>query len=463
MAGDNLTLGIISHQRIARSMAGPGIRCWEVAKALRGDFKVKLFTPEESDLEPDGFELVTYDEKTLPGLAADCGVLFSQGFIFNNYPELARRGRFLIVDLYVPMTLEALAQYGHKSIDEQDAIQGNILLALMEQLTIGDYFVCASERQRDYWLGLLSAAGRIMPETFNEDGSLYKLIGLLPFGLPEEAPRATGQALKGVHPAIGKDDKVLLWGGGIYNWLDPLTPIRAMGRLAERRGEIKLYFLGTRHPDPGVPRMRVYDEALDLSREMGLLDKNVIFNDHWVRYEDRVNYLLESDLGSSANIPHIETRFSFRTRILDCIWASLPVVSTDGDSLSDLVRDRELGLVVPCGDDEAYAGAIERLLDDEGLRGRCLQNLKTLAAGYTWDQAVAGLRERLNDLSSDNKPHGPLVHPLGMGKMHNQLKACERRLKELEGITPLEWKSLSAYRESLRGSARRVKRKLRRR
>ncbi|MFA6001003.1 MAG: glycosyltransferase [Thermoleophilia bacterium] len=463
MAGDNLTLGIISHQRIARSMAGPGIRCWEVAKALCGDFNVKLFTPEESDLEPDGFELVTYDEKTLLGLAVDCGALFSQGFIFNNYPELARRGRFLIVDLYVPMTLEALAQYGHKRIDEQDAIQGNILLALMEQLTIGDYFVCASERQRDFWLGLLSAAGRVMPETFNEDGSLYKLIGLLPFGLPEEPPRATGKALKGVHPAIGKDDKVLLWGGGIYNWLDPLTPIRAMGRLAQRREEIKLYFLGTRHPDPGVPRMRVYDEALDLSRELGLLDKNVIFNDQWVRYEDRVNYLLESDLGSSANIPHVETRFSFRTRILDCIWSSLPVVSTDGDSLSDLVRDRELGLVVACGDDEAYAGAIERLLDDEDLRGRCLGNLKKLAAGYTWDQAVAGLRERLHEHSSEEKPRGPLVHPLGMGKMHNQLKACELRLRELEGITPLEWKSLSAYKTSLRGSARKVKRKLRRR
>ena len=27
----------------------------------------------------------------------------------------------------------------------------------------GDFFVCASERQRDYWLGMLAAEGRITP------------------------------------------------------------------------------------------------------------------------------------------------------------------------------------------------------------------------------------------------------------------------------------------------------------
>ena len=463
MAAGPLTLGIISHQPIARSMAGPAIRCWEIARALGGEFRVRLLTPGKPDLQPEGFELVTYDEKTLPGLAAGCDALLSQGFIYNNHPELTRQGRFIIVDLYVPMTLEALAQYGHKGIAEQDAIQGNILLALMEQLTLGDFFVCASERQRDFWLGLLSAAGRVMPEVFEEDGSLYQLIGVVPFGLPGEAPEATGRALKGVHPAIGEDDKVMLWGGGIYNWLDPLTPIRAMGRLAGRRPDIKLYFLGTRHPDPGVPKMRVYDEAVGLSRELGLLDKNVIFNDQWVRYEDRVNYLLEADLGASANIPHIETRFSFRTRILDCIWAAVPVVSTEGDSLSDLVRERQLGLVVPCGDDAAYAAATERLLDDGELRQRCRENLRAAAAGFTWERAAACIAERLREVAAGERKHGPVVHPLGMGKMHRRMRSQERQLQDFERITPHEWKGLSSYQQSLRGSARKLKGRLRRR
>ena len=44
-----------------------------------------------------------------------------------------------------------------------------------------------------------------------------------------------GTALKGVVPGIGADDKVILWGGGIYNWFDPLTLIRAVDRLRQRR------------------------------------------------------------------------------------------------------------------------------------------------------------------------------------------------------------------------------------
>ncbi len=41
----------------------------------------------------------------------------------------------------------------------------------------------------------------------------------------------TRPAIKGVVPGIGPDDKVILWGGGIYNWFDPLTLLRAVDKL----------------------------------------------------------------------------------------------------------------------------------------------------------------------------------------------------------------------------------------
>ena len=45
----------------------------------------------------------------------------------------------------------------------------------------------------------------------------------------------------------------------------------------------------------------------------------------------------------SAHFDDIETRFAFRTRLLDYFWAGLPIVTTDGDVLGDLVLEAALG------------------------------------------------------------------------------------------------------------------------
>ena len=400
MANGKTTLGIISHQRIAKSMAGPGIRCWETALALAEDADVILFTPEESDLSHGSLRIVSYTEDTLVDRASACDAILCQGFIFNNFPGLKELGKHLIVDLYVPMTLEALAQYEHKSMDEQAAVQQNIIAAILEQLTIGHFFICASERQRDYWLGLLTAVGRIDPKSYGDDCSLHRLIDVVPFGLPDEPPYSDKKSLKGVYPGIGEKDKVLLWGGGIYNWLDPFTPIKAVAELAQRRNDIKLFFMGARHPDPNVPAMKAYDEAVALSRKLDVLDSSVFFNNKWVPYSERVGFLLDADLGVNANIDHIETRFSFRTRILDCIWSALPVVSTHGDFLSSLVEQRRLGLVTDPGDTHAYAQAIETLIDDPVRHEEYRKNLRAVAAEFTWSEATRPLRGFLERIAS---------------------------------------------------------------
>jgi hypothetical protein len=176
--------------------------------------------------------------------------------------------------------------------------------------------------------------------------------------------------------------------------------------------------------------MRVYDEAVALSAELGVLDKSVFFNDRWVPYQERVDYLLESDLGASANIPHIETHFSFRTRILDCVWAGLPVVATDGDPLSDLVDARGLGLVTPSGDAGAYASAVERLLDDAELLGSCRENLAAAAEEFRWSRVAEPIRRRLADVTV---PEGGLGVPerLGSEELWRMVREKETDIEKL--------------------------------
>jgi hypothetical protein len=115
----------------------------------------------------------------------------------------------------------------------------------------------------------------------------------------------------------------------------------------------------------------------------------VFFNFGWVKYEERQNYLMESDAGIVTHPVHIETRFSFRTRTLDCMWASLPMISTEGDFFSDLIREKTLGIVVKEKDPEDIANAIIRLAENKEFYNKCVSNLKEIAKDYTWDKVCA--------------------------------------------------------------------------
>src|SRR5206468_8785633 len=106
----------------------------------------------------------------------------------------------------------------------------------------------------------------------------------------------------------------------------------------------------------------------DLATELGLTGTHVFFNEGWVPYEERQNYLLEADIGVSTHLDHVETAFSFRTRILDYLWASLPIVATEGDSFATLIEAEGLGLTVPAQDVGALETALLPLLDDPARR-----------------------------------------------------------------------------------------------
>jgi glycosyltransferase involved in cell wall biosynthesis len=232
---------------------------------------------------------------------------------------------------------------------------------------------------------------RINPLTYDADETMESLITAVPFGVPDDPPVHRRQVLKGVVPGIGTDDKVILWGGGVYNWFDPLTLVRAVQQLHARHPDVRLFFLGMKHPNPDVPDMRMAWETRQLSDNLGLTDKVVFFNEEWVPYDERQNYLLESDLGVSTHLDHVETAFSFRTRILDYLWAGLPVVATGGDSLGQAIDGHGLGVTVPPGDVAALEAALEAFLFDEERVGAARASVAAFAPSMTWSRSLEPL------------------------------------------------------------------------
>ncbi len=388
---------IVSTDIVASTMAGPGIRAWELARALAHEHQVTLAVPRETDLASSEFVIVPYaterHDLVLARLLLQADLAIIQGSVVEGYPELLETRIPLAIDLYDPLLIEGLdivAGQDSAAIASQFARYQRLTEA---QLRRGDFFFCATERQRDYWLGALTAAGRITPDLVSpSDRELRTIIDLVPSGIAPP-PAAQPAVLRGVHPAIEQDDIILLWAGGLWDWFEPDLLVRAMAELSIEIPRLKLVFFAGARPTPeNTPfRTRAHSRALTLASELEVLDQTVIFLEEWVPYERRAAYLCEADIGVSAHRPGIETRMAFRTRLLDYIWARLPIIVSSGDSLGEELVGAGMGLLVAPGDLGGWVSSLRQLALDAEQRARCRIAAETVAARYAWPEVVRPL------------------------------------------------------------------------
>lgn len=374
-------------------MAGTGIRCWELAKVLAGRHTVTIaatqvapeFTRETSDVHGIQVLGAPVSAVRLAGMVANHDIVYLQGQSHTWVPLslLRQPGKHVVVDLTCPFPLEDLAVAATPLGAGEAGVFQATLAGLRRQLLLGDFFLAAHERQRDFWLGMLLALGRIQPAVARHDSALEQLITVVPYGVPSQPPRRIGPGLRDTVPSIGPHDQVLYLGGGLHPWLDLGTPLRAMAMLAVRHPEVKLVFLA-----PAVssrPAGKVATErALGLAHSLGVLDRSVFAHREWVPYAQRADYLLDAAAGLSCHPPTLETRFSFRIRVLDYLWAGLPVITTEGDYFAELVTTKRLGLVVPPGEPQALARAIVDVLAKTSGDKALASRMRSVATNFQW-------------------------------------------------------------------------------
>jgi glycosyltransferase involved in cell wall biosynthesis len=378
---------LISNDVVDTHMAGSGLRYWEMARALAGKLDVTLATPDHS-LPGEGFTTCIYERKewrSIEPTVSQAQVLLFDGNLFEVFPELITCGKPLILEAANTYSFETI----HQFLDQPPEVQIDSFstkLEITRQVGLaGDFFFCANERQRDYWLGVLNALGRINPGTYKADQTLRQLIDIVPFGLPPGKPEHTEPVMKGVIPGISATDQVMLWGGGLWQWLDPLSLVRAVARVSVDHPDLRLVFPGTRHPNPIIAEMPMLRQTRDLSDRLGLTGRVTFFGD-WAPYQLWPSFLLEADIGASMHLDTLETHFAFRTRMLDYIWAGLPMVVTGGDVTSSLVAEHNLGKVVPPGDELAIAAAIVRLLETPNLREAYRERFEKVRPDLAWER-----------------------------------------------------------------------------
>jgi hypothetical protein len=207
---------IYSPNLIGKSMAGAAIRPWEFAKALSQEHQVILISPGQSDIQSQDFEVLSLHNPRCKEHFKDADVLIAQRLTFP-LALLAKYHKLkIIVDAYVPGPLELLEHFKHDPLhDRQGKVfseSSNIILSFK----MADGILCASEKQRELWLGFLLGQKLITPDLYDQDSSLRHFLAVVPFGLPSHSPKRAGKGLKEKF-GLAPSDKIILWGGGIWN------------------------------------------------------------------------------------------------------------------------------------------------------------------------------------------------------------------------------------------------------
>src|SRR3954452_15805040 len=168
---------VVTPDVLMARMAGPAIRAWEMSTALAREHDVQLVTVAGfCEVTSDAFGVRAVNDAELLELERWCDVLVIQGFILHNHPKLRESTKVLVVDMYDPMHLEHL-ELGREEEPRRRRQTLELTTAVMnDQLLRGDFFMCASAKQRDFWLGHLASLRRINTYTYDEDETLDSLI-----------------------------------------------------------------------------------------------------------------------------------------------------------------------------------------------------------------------------------------------------------------------------------------------
>ena len=132
--------------------------------------------------------------------------------------------------------------------------------------------------------------------------------------------------------------------------------IRGFARLLKSSPETVLLVVGE------GPMKAVLDEearALDVCGQV-----------RFVGFQDRAKEIIA---GVDVSLV-INGHDSFSRVVLETMQAGTALVATDVGGIREIVRDKENGILVPYGDDDAFAGAVGRLLADAQLRQRLVKD-----------------------------------------------------------------------------------------
>jgi glycosyltransferase involved in cell wall biosynthesis len=424
---------VLCHDVIGGKMAGPGIRYSNVHATLADLFSSTLavFSDGSEKSNVNGLVGVPKQGEAFKAVFDEHDVIFAQWLSSEMLDYAHSTGKTVIIDLYAPVPIEYLASLEFSSsrpTPGQDTIFAGIIETYSKYLSTASFFVCSNERQKDFWIGYITANGFLRPSNFGKS-NLINRFAIAPMGISSQAPKVKKLMLR-EKLGLAKDDFVLLWTGGIWDWFDAQVVIRAVAKVNDPK--VKLVFLGTKHPnDIYKEEMSESTAARGLSQELGLVGEKVFFMDGWVPYEERAAYFMDADVAIYADKESLETRFSHRTRVLDHIWTELPTICSRGDYMADLIDKYGFGLTIENRTPNDFAAAISKLFKDKRLLAEIGDNLKSNKHLFTWENTLKPLTQYIATVTPAEAPYNQVPHQANRNAEKPKLRSRVRKAAKI--------------------------------
>jgi hypothetical protein len=365
-----------------RQPAGIGIRFIEMAKVLLADgHEVTLLSRDAGGVAGCRVDAIT--PENLERYSRESGVAIVQGHAANEVFAHAAPIP-TVVDLYDPFIVENLHYYPSRGAE----VFAHDHATLIQSLLRGDHFLCASEAQRLFYLGVLLATGRVNPIAFENDPNLDALLRIAPFGVGPPGSAGVSPALsRKPEPTAGETPALpgVLF-GAIYDWYDPILAIDAVVIARASLPDITLTF--TTHPNPSLTPQGKLAEAMKEVKRKGY---DFVRFEPWVAYEERAAFFARFGAALMTFPRSIETDLSMRTRVYDFIWGGLPIVTSSAPGTDELLTRYGAGTIVASNSPASLAAALVRVLRDEHARMR--EGARRFVDEHQWDRALQPLVE----------------------------------------------------------------------
>ena len=408
---------------------GGGLRCWGLAKGIKQNSPSTdvVVAYHESHLKGvgtkkhQGIGVTTWSMDSIRDLLKDFDsviVSYCMGDLSTVVADSLRPDQQLILDCYVPIYVEVSARNSSDLNQEYYSFQNDIG-RWAHVLRRGDLFLCASEAQKKYYQGVLSAVGRLNPATYGTT-----MILVVPYGIyRDDSPVARHNPIGEL--TRGKRVKNILWFGGIYPWFDLRNLVEAVA-IVNHTTPVKLIIVGAKNPFNSHPDfLRRYDELVDFIKSKQAYKELVVLQD-WVKFEDRADWYLNSDLVVVVNKEGEENKLAWRTRLVDFMWANLPIVTNGGDPLGEHLIQQSAAARFESLEVSSVADSIESLLKDKRTLQKMQESMGRVKEEFYWDVVTKELSTRIT-----NKTRAKDIETFGLIDLITDTQGIKSRTKKI--------------------------------
>lgn len=387
-----LTLNAAGFSVVLAEPADAGSSDAHALPTLHEGVAIRTWTRESLDLLVKSFDtvVVSYCGQTAPAVLA--ALLPHQQLVLDcNVP------------IYVEVSARGSAARGGSALDQEYRGFLGFVPEVNRALVRGDLFLCASEKQKLFYQGVLSALGRVNPVTYGVD-----LLKLVPYGVHETASRAAARPIDALTRRPGSTR--LLWFGALYPWFDISLLLEAVARLNDSGRDVTLTIVGARNPastnSDFIATFNAFDDLMTRPRF-----RAHTYLQEWVDYRDCADWFANADLGVMISKPGLENSLAWRTRLVDMVGGKLPVATNPGDPLGDWLIERHAAAPLQVGDATELAHSLAAALASK----ESLANLRTSLDGVrrelTWQSVT---RELAGDIRSGGLAPDRSAHYLAM-------------------------------------------------